>query len=156
MCLETDFPYIPSNYFIAPPSKAYKDALVHCKGASYKRIQQDPTVFQKSLYSAKRPIVLGITLYSSFEADSTINSGLVPLPDTENEEVLGGHCVRYSMKVRGISLNDIFRSQSLVMRCEMENCISCSATHGEPKIHKRVNELDLPILPAIFSFQVIT
>lgn len=91
--MEADFPYVSSNYFIAPPSKAFTDAKVHIKGASYKRIQQDPVVFQKSLYLAKRAIILGISLYSSFESDETIATGIVRMPDVENEELLGGHCV---------------------------------------------------------------
>lgn len=91
--MESDFPYLESNYYIAPPTKALKDALVHVKGAVYKRIQQDPTVFQKSLYSAKRPIVFGAVLYPSFEAEETITTGVIPEPDPENEQSIGGHCM---------------------------------------------------------------
>jgi len=39
------------------------------------------------------PFVFGISIYESFESINVKNTGYVPMPDTSNEKLLGGHAV---------------------------------------------------------------
>ena len=32
-------------------------------------------------------------MFSSFESDEAMSTGNIPLPETDNEEALGGHCI---------------------------------------------------------------
>lgn len=43
-----------------------------------------------AVLSAKQTVAFGLTVYSSFEAQSTLDSGIVPMPRS-GESVLGGH-----------------------------------------------------------------
>ena len=39
------------------------------------------------------PFVVGFTVYTSFESQQVAQTGVVPMPDLQNETVLGGHAV---------------------------------------------------------------
>jgi C1A family cysteine protease len=39
------------------------------------------------------PFVFGINIYETFESENVKNTGNVPMPDTSNEKLLGGHAV---------------------------------------------------------------
>jgi C1A family cysteine protease len=59
---------------------------------SYQRVAQ--TLSQlKGCLAAGFPIVIGFTVYDSFESDEVARTGVVPMPDLENEHILGGHAV---------------------------------------------------------------
>ena len=58
-------------------------------------IPQDPNVVTsfKQALSANKPILIGIDVYDSFESDATAQTGIVPMPDTRLESLLGGHAL---------------------------------------------------------------
>ena len=89
-CSETDWPYVIANFTRKPPPRAFKDAPLG-KAVSYQRVVQ--TLDQmKGCLAAGFPIVLGISVYESFESQQVAKSGVVPMP-TSSEKLLGGHAI---------------------------------------------------------------
>jgi C1A family cysteine protease len=89
-CPETDWPYVISKFTQKPPARAFKDAPLG-KAVSYQRVVQ--TLEQmKGCLAAGFPIVLGFSVYESFESQQVATSGTVPMPASK-EKLLGGHAV---------------------------------------------------------------
>jgi len=87
---ETDWPYDITKFADKPNPQAYADALQDLV-TSYVRVSQVLTQMQGCLAEGY-PIVLGFTVYESFESQSVTDTGVVPMP-ASGEKVLGGHCV---------------------------------------------------------------
>lgn len=47
----------------------------------------------KNALALQYPVIIGLQAYTSFESDVALSSGNIPMPDTQNEILLGGHCV---------------------------------------------------------------
>ena len=90
-CKETTWPYDISQFKIKPPIIAYNEARDY-QAIAYQRVPLIPDMIQ-SVLAANMPIVCGISIYSSFESEVVAKTGLVPLPDTQHEQGLGGHAV---------------------------------------------------------------
>jgi C1A family cysteine protease len=89
-CPEADWPYVIANFSHKPPLGAFKNAPLG-KAVSYQRVIQ--TLDQmKGCLSAGFPIVLGISVYESFESQQVASSGVVPMP-ASREKLLGGHAI---------------------------------------------------------------
>jgi C1A family cysteine protease len=58
----------------------------------YLSVAQDLNVM-KACLALGWPIVVGFTVYDSFESDAVAASGIVPMPDLDTESVVGGHAV---------------------------------------------------------------
>ena len=94
VCSDALWPYLIQKYTTKPNAQVYAGATY--KIASYHTLS-DPnnnTVNNlTNIYAAlsqNLPVILGFTVYSSFE--NIGSDGIMPMP-VENEEVLGGHCV---------------------------------------------------------------
>lgn len=61
------------------------------RAISYLRVSQSLPQM-KSCLASGFPIVVGFTVYESFESDEVAQTGIVPMP-SQNEQVLGGHAV---------------------------------------------------------------
>jgi len=97
---ESQYPYTAQNITRVPPAAtitaaaAGKRTLVSPRGAFMFSVNKTTT--QNALISAlaaKRCIVLGIAVYSSFQSHKVLTSGIIPLPDTRTEKFLGGHAI---------------------------------------------------------------
>jgi len=88
--LETLWPYDESRYKERPTEAAFSDAR-HRRITEYARVRQDTPDLKRVLASGF-PIIIGLTLYASFESDAVTATGIVPLPD-QSESCLGGHAV---------------------------------------------------------------
>jgi C1A family cysteine protease len=88
---ESIWPYKISKFRSKPSSKSYTDALLH-QALSYGRVSQTRSTMQKTL-AAGFPFVVGFAVYESFESNAVEKTGTVPMPDVNNEELLGGHAV---------------------------------------------------------------
>jgi C1A family cysteine protease len=89
-CPETDWPYVIASFTRKPPTRAFKDAPLG-KAVSYQRVVQ--TLDQmKGCLAAGFPIILGISVYESFESPQVAKSGVVPMP-AHSEKLLGGHAI---------------------------------------------------------------
>jgi len=89
-CPEKDWPYVIAKFAQKPPTKAFKDAPLG-KAVTYQRVVQ--TLDQmKGCLAAGFPIVLGISVYESFESQDVAKTGVVPMP-ANSEKLLGGHAI---------------------------------------------------------------
>jgi len=91
VCPEKDWPYIESNFSVQPTPKCYTDALAH-KVITDHNIQQTLPQMKACLQSGI-PFVVGLSIYETFELDAVAKTGLVPMPDVNNEQNYGGHAV---------------------------------------------------------------
>jgi C1A family cysteine protease len=89
---ETTWPYVTEQFTVKPSLEAYSEGLKH-KAMQYQAVPQVLTAFKHVLASYNRPIIIGITVYDSFESDEAMQTGVVPMPDVNTEECLGGHAV---------------------------------------------------------------
>ncbi len=89
-CPESVWPYDVSRFAKKPTATAYKAAALH-KVTSYLSVQQSETAMKTCLASGY-PVVVGFTVYQSFESAAVAASGDAPMPQP-HESVLGGHAV---------------------------------------------------------------
>ncbi|AET67679.1 cysteine protease [Desulfosporosinus orientis DSM 765] len=89
ICSEALWPYEVSQFTVAPSAEAETEAG-RFKIDSYQRL--------RTIYDVQRclaegyPVVMGMSVYESFESDRVAQSGIVPSPRA-GEEVLGGHAM---------------------------------------------------------------
>lgn len=91
VCDESIYKYTEDNVYKKPIDLAYSSAHKY-KHFSYFSVPQDLTAVKKCLAQGF-PVILGIQVYESFEYEETLSSGIIPMPDTDNESLLGGHCI---------------------------------------------------------------
>jgi C1A family cysteine protease len=89
-CPDKYWTYDVAKFAIKPPVAAYKDAVQH-ESLAYQSVAQDLLTMKAVLVSGL-PIVIGISVYESFESDQVAQTGVVPLP-AAHEQLLGGHAV---------------------------------------------------------------
>jgi C1A family cysteine protease len=89
-CPESEWPYDISKFASKPPIQAYQDALKD-RAITYLRVSQS-LVQMKSCLAQGFPVVIGISVYESFESDEVAKTGIVPMP-TSDEQLLGGHAL---------------------------------------------------------------
>ena len=90
VCAETDWPYIIQRFTMKPPRPVYATAKKD-RAMTYMSVDQDLSSM-KSVLAQNFPIILGFTVYESFESEEVAKTGIVPMPG-KDEKVLGGHCV---------------------------------------------------------------
>ncbi len=107
---ESDWPYSENMAVVTqkPNAKAYTDALQH-KVISYHRISARTSTAALNLMKAcladGYPFVFGFTVYSAFEGAEVAKTGILKMPNTKKEEVVGGHavlCVGYDDKKKSV------------------------------------------------------
>jgi C1A family cysteine protease len=104
VCPETEWPYdgsasdpmtgaFPPGDPAAekPTDTCYKDALNN-RATTYSRVTRDLDQM-KSCLAAGYPFVFGFSVYESFESAEVARTGVVPMPDTQQEKMVGGHAV---------------------------------------------------------------
>lgn len=93
VCSETVWPYSDANPgpFTKKPTKAAYALALNSKSLNYQSVPQD-LASMKACLASKTPIVVGISVYQSFESDTVAQTGVVPMP-SKSEQLLGGHAV---------------------------------------------------------------
>lgn len=91
VCANKDWPYKISQFKVKPSPGAYKTALANTVD-KYEKVAQDQQSL-KSALSSGYPVVVGFSVYESFESASVAKTGKVPLPNIKKEQLLGGHAV---------------------------------------------------------------
>ncbi|SHI15095.1 Cysteine protease, C1A family [Sporobacter termitidis DSM 10068] len=96
ICSESCWPYDVTKFAKKPTKKACTAAAKH-KITEYATFDGDTVndIQQIRAYLAKKslPVLIGMDVYSSFESDEVARTGIVPMPDTSTEQLLGGHAV---------------------------------------------------------------
>lgn len=87
---ETDWPYDIAAFETKPPQRAFTDAPLG-KALVYRRVPQILNQM-KACLAAGYAFVFGFTVYESFETPQVEQTGVVPMPSSQ-EQVLGGHAV---------------------------------------------------------------
>jgi C1A family cysteine protease len=87
---ESDWPYDPAKFATVPPYQAMLDAVPNKIGAYYR---VNGLIELKQALALKHPVVIGIEVWSSFDSDDVARTGIVPLPNQNAEEMLGGHAL---------------------------------------------------------------
>jgi C1A family cysteine protease len=90
ICLESEWPYVISNFAIKPTAQCYTDALKHV-ALTVSSVPINLTAM-KNVLAGNLPFVIGFTVYASFESSSVAATGIVPMP-RPREQILGGHAV---------------------------------------------------------------
>ena len=90
VCTEKTWPYNIKKFASKPTKKAYTEALGH-KALTYARVPQT-LKDMKGCLAAGYPIVLGFSVYESFESQQVADTGIVQMPDA-TERLVGGHAV---------------------------------------------------------------
>ncbi len=89
-CPEDEWPYTISQFAIEPPIQDFKDALLD-RALSYQRITRS-LAHMKACLASGYPFAVGISVYESFEGDEPSRTGVIPMPQ-QNEQLLGGHAI---------------------------------------------------------------
>jgi len=95
VCTEMLWPYDIPRFAVMPPIICYQEASHH-RALSYQRIARSLNQMKACLASGL-PFVFGFSVYESFESQSVAQTGIVPMPGS-NEPTIGGHaclCVGY-------------------------------------------------------------
>ena len=90
-CKETTVPYDIAKFTVKPSKSAIVEALNY-QATIYERVAQSLTSL-KTVLANGLPVAIGISVYASFESASVARTGIVPLPNTRKESLLGGHAV---------------------------------------------------------------
>ena len=90
VCPERDWPYDISTYMKPPIPQDLTDASLY-KIIDYHRVTSLDLL--KAALAEGLPVVMGIDVYLSFESDSVSSTGIIPMPDTTNEKLIGGHAI---------------------------------------------------------------
>src|ERR1035437_450751 len=89
-CPEAEWPYVVAKFKSKPSAKCFRDALAY-EGLGYLSVAQTVTAL-KTCLAQGFPVVIGISVYDSFESPAVAKSGVVPMP-AKSESLLGGHAV---------------------------------------------------------------
>lgn len=96
---EDDWPYVESKFDDAPPPDVVKKGQLW-SALTYERVPVSVVGLKTALVSGF-PVAIGVTLFDSFERPDVEKTGVVPVPDVDKEQMVGGHamlCVGYGQK----------------------------------------------------------
>lgn len=90
-CHEDMWEYNISKFATKPTKKCYSEALKN-QVLRYQRVNQTQQDIESVLFSGY-PVVFGMAVYEGLESEEIKKTGILPMPDLENEKSLGGHAV---------------------------------------------------------------
>lgn len=90
VCPESDDPYNIEKFTQPPSLRDILDAH-HYTITEYFRISN--LTMMKAALAEGLPVVAGIMVYESLESKEVAKTGIVTMPDTDTEQLLGGHAV---------------------------------------------------------------
>jgi C1A family cysteine protease len=107
ICNEFIWKYVISNYSKLSPSTAFK-SIYSITDFSYLFLSNDLNLIKNALIS-NNPVLIGIRVYSTFQTASNAKTGIIPMPDTTKEKLLGGHAI---LLVGYSDTNKLFKFQN--------------------------------------------
>ena len=91
ICSEKLWEYDISKFTIKPITDAYTEAAENTL-VQFNAVHNLNDI-KHSLAGHNLPVVMGLMLYASFEGHDVASNGIVPMPNVNTEERLGGHAV---------------------------------------------------------------
>ena len=91
-CQENICPYNINLFSTLPSINSLKNLNLF-KNFMYYSVNQDINSLKHTLAIFNKPIIFGIMVYSSFMSSLVASTGMVPMPNTTKETLLGGHCI---------------------------------------------------------------
>lgn len=88
---ENNWKYDPKKFSQLSPPICFCNTY-SLKNYNYRKVNQNINSLIDCLFSGY-PIMIGIKVYSSFESNDSNNTGLIPNPDINKEQFLGGHAL---------------------------------------------------------------
>lgn len=89
---EAEYPYDTSKCNLQPSKIIFKEAAKNKFNLKSYEIPVDDQAINKiktSIVTNGTPVLLAISVYDSFESQDVAQSGIVSIPDTDNEQCLG-------------------------------------------------------------------
>jgi C1A family cysteine protease len=96
VCPEYDWPYDIRNFAIKPHAGCYTVAYknhIHSYYSLDAATQGRTLTNLKTCIAIGQPFVFGFMVYESFETEQMKSTGIMPMPNMQTEEILGGHAV---------------------------------------------------------------
>ncbi len=102
ICHDSSWPYTTTNIanFATPPSPGLTTMdgdAINCKAmpaGSIPTASVDQTLSAiQTILAANVPVIVGIQVYQSFESAAVTSSGIIPMPNTATEKLMGGHAI---------------------------------------------------------------
>ncbi|MEW4154043.1 C1 family peptidase [Bacillus thuringiensis] len=90
-CPEVEYPYNIAHFRDTPTPRQVTDAAAYRMISQYYRVNNVLTL--KTAIAEGLPVVVGFLVYESFESEDVAQTGIVPIPNTNQESLLGGHAV---------------------------------------------------------------
>jgi Papain family cysteine protease len=88
-CEASLYPYVAGD-IVAPTADQDANAAEYALGA-YHGVADAETAISCLSDPVPWPVEIGFSVYESFESDQTAQTGVMQIPDTNSEELLGGH-----------------------------------------------------------------
>lgn len=88
---ESLWPYNIAKFARRPPLICYAGAFFN-QATVYEAVDTSIDGI-KAVLAAGYLVIIGISIYSSFESDAVTKTGIIPMPDAEKDKLLGGHCM---------------------------------------------------------------
>ena len=91
---ETNWPYDISKFSKLPSLNSFRNQY-KINSFLYNFIQNGPNLINdiKNSLISKNVVLFGMKIYSSFMTPYVQNTGIVPIPNTKTEVLMGGHCM---------------------------------------------------------------
>lgn len=86
---ETLWPYRVAKFAQKPPAAVYADAS-NFNAVEYRRVTVAIADIKAAL-AAGLPVIIGVTVFDSFESAAVERTGVVPMPNLKKESTVGGH-----------------------------------------------------------------
>jgi len=96
VCKEATWSYNTNNIAVKPSKQAYVEGVKNEVIMASRVLQTMQSM--KGCLTSGYPFVVGFEVYSSFESAAVASTGMVPMPNTATEQLLGGHaciCLGY-------------------------------------------------------------
>lgn len=92
VCQETVWPYIVNRFSVFPPLNVLQQSKLF-RRFSYTFVTQNLQSIKTCFNTYRVPITFGFMVYDSFMTTAVAKNGIVPMPNTSKEILLGGHCM---------------------------------------------------------------
>lgn len=96
LCLEQLYPYMPEKFTEKPPQNCYDDLKYH-KAVKIEKVKRDLRDIDQCLLDGNL-VTFGFLVYESMESEECMKTGIIPMPDTKKEKLLGGHAITMASK----------------------------------------------------------